>query len=234
MQALRQNAYFGGASKDALLEMHAALKRHWWGLLAVYKWREGKLERAKVKIRNLKSERDDAVSRLGTFVSCADTLRETVTRMNALQTRAPEPDWDARLRQYLGKSAEQKDAATTQSTRKAYLAPWVKWLKEHGGRPTTQRLKNYLATRGDLMRTSYWKIGRAVRDFCNHWAESWERVELVPPHGQQREKETLAMPPEMVDAVSDLVKKRLLLFGPRAEQLQTREEASQLAKDLGK
>ena len=42
------------------------------------------------------------------------------------------------------------------------------------------------------------------------------------------------MPPEMVDAVSDHVKGRLLLFGPRAEQLKTREEASQLAKDLGK
>ena len=137
MEALRQHPYYGGASKDALLEMLAAQKRHWWNLFSVYLWRENELERAEVKIRNLKSERNDAVSRLGNFLSCADTLRDAVTRMNALQTRAPEPDWDARLRQYLGKSAEQKDAATTQSTRKAYLAPWVKWLKEHGGRPTT-------------------------------------------------------------------------------------------------
>ena len=148
---------------------------------------------------------------------------EDAKTLDALREESPLPDWDARLGQYLQQIKNQKDREATYRSQKVYLAPWVRWLKENGGRATTQRLREYLTSRDGLMRTSYWKIGRAVRDFCNHWAESWERVELVPPHGQQREKETLAMPPEMVDAVSDHVKKRLLLFGPRAEQLQTRE-----------
>ena len=154
--------------------------------------------------------------------------------LDALVEEAPLPDWDARLEKYLQQIKNQKDCEETYRSQKVYLAPWVRWLKENGGQATTQSIKEYLTSRNNLMRTSYWKIGHAIKDFCNHWAESWERVELVPPHGQQREKETLAMPPEMVDAVSDHVKGRLLLFGPRAEQLKTREEASQLAKDLGK
>ena len=161
-------------------------------------------------------------------------MRDAARSLDALDKNAPVPDWNERLREYLWKVEEQDDAATTQKTKMMYLTPWVKWLKERGGRPTTQRLKNFLTTRKTLMRTSYWQIGRVIRDFCNHWAESWEKVELVAPLGQKREKPTLAMPADMLDAVSELVRERLLLFGPNAERVTSGGAATQLAKDLGK
>ena len=76
------------------------------------------------------------------------------------------------------------------------------------------------------MRTSYKAMGRAIKDFCNNWLETKDEVKLVKAHGLKREKPTLAMPSEMVDAVSELVEKRLLKFGPKAERLTTKEEAS--------
>ena len=84
------------------------------------------------------------------------------------------------------------------------------------------------------MRTSYYAIGRTIRDFCNHWAESWERIRLVKPLGQRREKPTFAMPPQVLDAVSHLVRRRILKFGRGAEELKSKDDATQLAKDLGK
>ena len=65
-------------------------------------------------------------------------------------------------------------------------------------------------------------------------AEAALRAAQRPPLGQAREKATLAMPAEMLDQVSDLVKERLELFGPHAEGVDTQDKATQLAKDLGK
>ena len=85
-----------------------------------------------------------------------------------------------------------------------------------------------------LTRNSYYAIGRTIRDFCNRWAETWEEVKLVKPLGQKREKPTFAMPPEMLDAVAHHVRSRILKFGSGAEELKSKENATQLAKDLGK
>ena len=116
-------------------------------------------------------------------MTSAQLICDSAKTLDALREEAPTPDWDARLGEYLQQTKDQKDHEATYRSQKAYLAPWIRWLKENGGRATTQRIKEYLTSRNNLMRTSYWQIGRAVRDFCNHWAESWERVELVPPHG---------------------------------------------------
>ena len=77
-------------------------------------------------------------------------------------------------------------------------------------------------------------MGRAIRDFCNHYAEKWEEVSLIRPHGQKREKETLAMPEPIFDAVKKHVKRRALNFGDRAQGVTSANDAHALAKDLGK
>ena len=146
----------------------------------------------------------------------------------------PQVDWEVRLAEYLQQLVEQGDRDATYRTVKTYLTPWVRWLKTHGGRPTNQRLKAYLVERGKYMRTSYWKVGRAIRDFSNHYAEQWNKVSLIRPHGQRREKATLALPEPAFAAVKEHVKLRALKFGPQAETLATAQQALTLAKDLGK
>ena len=44
-------------------------------------------------------------------------------------------------------------------------------------------------------------------------------------HGHKREKPTLAMPAEMLGALSEFVADRTLLFGQNAEKVKTPEEA---------
>ena len=53
-------------------------------------------------------------------------------------------------------------------------------------------------------------------------------------HGHKKEKPTLAMPAEMLGALSDHVADRTLIFGENAEKVKTPQEALQLGKDLGK
>ena len=48
----------------------------------------------------------------------------------------PVIDWDERLRVYLEEIKHQNDAPTTYRNRKSCFTPWVKWLKENGGRPS--------------------------------------------------------------------------------------------------
>ena len=52
--------------------------------------------------------------------------------------------------------------------------------------------------------------------------------------GHKKEKDAFAMPEEMLDLVTAYIDERVLLFGEHAEKLTTKEDAMQLAKDLGK
>ena len=61
-----------------------------------------------------------------------------------------------------------------------------------------------------------------------------DRVKKVKSLGLKREKDAFAMPEEMLDLVSAHIDDRVLLFGEHAEKLTTKEDAMQLAKDLGK
>ena len=54
---------------------------------------------------------------------------------------------------------------------RAYLDPWVTWLSENGGRPTTQRILAYLEAKEDLTRSSFSKIAHAIVDFTNRYVE---------------------------------------------------------------
>ena len=84
------------------------------------------------------------------------------------------------------------------------------------------------------MRSSYDDMSHMICRFVNHYAETPERVQHVPPVGLKKEKGALAMPVEVLEKVAAHVDKRILLFGKNAEKLKEEAEATQLAKDLGK
>ena len=78
-------------------------------------------------------------------------------------------------------------------------------------------------------------MGKVIEDFINDSVDyEWERVRCPRVHGHRREKPTLAMPTDMLEAVSKLVTTRMLSFGEDAEKVTTDKEATQLVKDLGK
>ena len=118
-----------------------------------------------------------------------------------MEERAHVTDWDEKLRVYLQEIKQQKDAATTYKNEKAYLTPWVKWIKKNGGRASNQRLKAYLKER-NYMKTSYKRVGMAIQNFCNDTADyKWEMIKCPKVHGHEKEKPTLAMPAGMLDAL---------------------------------
>ena len=84
-----------------------------------------------------------------------------------------------------------------------------------------------------MTRPSYWKIGKAIKRFCNYYLDG-TRVELIPPLGQMKEKETLAMPPKMVEALTEHVVARLRSFRPLQERCAEAGTPEKLAKYLGK
>ena len=85
-----------------------------------------------------------------------------------------------------------------------------------------------------MTRLSYRKIGHAIVKFTNHYVEQWDRVDLIPPLGQKREKATLAMPPHMVKALTADVAMRARTFEPAGKYSEDPEAPCKLAKYLGK
>ena len=95
--------------------------------------------------------------------------------------------------------------------------PWVKWLTKRGSKPSTQLIKEHLLER-KLTRLSWVKIGWAIVNFCNWYLEGWERVEFINPVGQAKERDTLAMPREMVDELAGWIKEKCWAFTPLKEK----------------
>ena len=117
---------------------------------------------------------------------------------------------------------------------RSYLVPWVTWIGENGGQPTTQRILAYLEAKEDLTRSSFSKIGHAIVDFTNRYVEQWDRVNVVPPLGQRKKKPTLAMPRAMVKALTDHVVAEARSLAPAGSRCQVPEADKMLAKHLGK
>ena len=124
-------------------------------------------------------------------------------RLNAILEDRPVIDWEKKLEKYLQLTLKQGDRQSTVSTLRAYLAPWVDWIRLRGSRPTDQLLKQYLSKENAFVRTSYYKIGRAIVDFTNHYVQRFDKVELIKPRGPQKERATLAMPRKMVEALKN-------------------------------
>ena len=193
------------------------------------------LEKATKMVKRLRAERDAANEQVAEMLDAVEMVRNGLKRIDRLQEEAPVADWDEKLRVYLDEVERQGDAATTLKNRTMCLTPWVEWLKLNGGRPSNQRIKNYLKSRKDLARSSFKSMGKVIEDFCNDSVDfEWERVRCPRVHGHRKEKPTLAMPTDMLDAVSKLVTRRMLSFGEEAEKVKTEKEATQLVKDLGK
>lgn len=105
--------------------------------------------------------------------------------MDLIRAKRPAVNWDARLEHYLWLIEQQKDRDATLRSKQNYLEPWVRWLNKNGGLATSQKIRMFLtATRKkQLARTTYEKYGKAIVNFTNHWAESFERVYLIKPVG---------------------------------------------------
>ena len=72
------------------------------------------------------------------------------------------------------------------------------------------------------MKTSYRRVGTAIQNFCNDTADyKWEMIKCPKVHGHEKEKQTLAMPAEMLAALSNHVADRTLIFGQNAEKVKT-------------
>ena len=232
---LKQHACYKDANREKLLGRVAALQRSWWAMYGEFAEAQEQLRLAREKSQRLQVERDAAIERVAETLDAVAMIQDGVTRLDRMQEREVVPDWDERLRVYLEEIRQQKDAATTLRNRRNQLTPWVRWLKKNGGRASNQRIKMYLKSRGNLRRTSYQSIGKVIEDFCNDTADfEWERVRCPRAHGHLREKPTLAMPAEVLDAVSKLVAARTLKFGSKGQDVTTKKEATQLGKDLGK
>ena len=67
------------------------------------------------------------------------------------------------------------------------------------------------------------QIGRAIRSFTNHYAESWEAVELVEPVGQEAKKPPRAIPTALLTSLKAYVLERLVPYGSKAEHAKTKE-----------
>ena len=131
---------------------------------------------------------------------------------------------------------KQGTAAKTISTLASHLKPWVAWLVRKSGRPTDQRLLTYLDSNDKLQRRgSYYKVGCAIRDFCNRYLDTREHIHLIKPLGYETEKPTLAMLRRMVDALTQHVVSRARNFEPLEENCDPKTMgADKLAKYLGK
>ena len=84
-----------------------------------------------------------------------------------------------------------------------------------------------------MTRLSYWKIGKAIVAFCNHYLEG-RRVKLIPPLGLAKEKATVAMPRQMVKALTEHVVTRAHSFEPIEERCKADGAPEKLARYLGK
>ena len=107
------------------------------------------------------------------------------------------------------------------------------WITERGARPTAQRIKDHLIKR-KLARTSYYKIGCAIVDFCNYYLEHWEAVSLIKPVGHAKERATLVMPRPMVDELAGYVQAKCRSFRLLGRNCQDADDQRRLAKYLGK
>ena len=52
-----------------------------------------------------------------------------------------------------------------------------------------------------------------IRGFTRYNSDKWEKINLVSSIVDEREKLAIAMPEDMLDAVSEIVRPRVLLFG---------------------
>ena len=86
----------------------------------------------------------------------------------------------------------------------------------------------------EVARTSYYKIGCAIVDFCNYYLEHWEAVSLIKPVGHAKEKATLVMPRPMVDEFAGYVQAKCRSFLPLEGNCQDADDRARLAKYLGK
>ena len=71
------------------------------------------------------------------------------------------------------------------------------------------------------MKGSYDAYYRLIREFCNEFAENYDRVKKIKSLGLKREKDAFAMPEEVLSKVSEHMDERVIIFGEKAEKLET-------------
>ena len=99
-----------------------------------YGEQQQQIELLKEENQRLISERDAANERVAELHDGLEMVQDGFKRIKKMEERAHVTDWDEKLRVYLEEIKQQKDAATTYKNEKAYLTPWVKWIKKNGGR----------------------------------------------------------------------------------------------------
>ena len=70
--------------------------------------------------------------------------------------------------------------------------------------------------------------------FSNYYLEQGEKVELIPPRGPSKERDTLVMPTSVKDALHDHLLEKVRSFMPLRRNCTTTDAQSRAAKYLGK
>ena len=99
-----------------------------------YGEQQQQIELLKEENQRLIGERDTANERIAELLDGFEMVQDGFKRIKKMEERAHVTDWDEKLRVYLEEIKQQKDATTTYKNEKAYLTPWVKWIKKNGGR----------------------------------------------------------------------------------------------------
>ena len=63
--------------------------------------------------------------------------------------------------------------------KKIILKAWVQWLTRNGGRPSDQRVKDYLEGRAIFTNGAYKNYASVIGSFCNYWIGPGKETELI-------------------------------------------------------
>ena len=112
----------------------------------------------------------------------------------------------------------------------------MEWLVKNGSRPTNELLKKYLDTQTKLTHgASHRLYGKKIERFCNYYLEQHEMIKYKQPLGKKKAKPPVAMPRQMVGALTQHVVSRARSYRPLEEKCNAQTDAPvELARCLGK
>ena len=200
VSTLSLNPYYGKATKDTLLRVILAQRKALWEMAAASSVSYKEANVARDKALRIETQMELLQTKFGRLTDIVTDIRELSERVDTVTAEAPLINWHKRLEEYLEESKYEQKKDNTWRTKKKILTPWVDWIWRNGNRPTSQKIKQYMTLKRKRVE-SYRGMGTAIVNFTNHWAETWNKVELVKALGQLPEKDTLTMSQEALESL---------------------------------
>ena len=184
-----------------------------------------KMNQAETKMTKMLTDKEIAESKCVKLLHDTEDICMIAKRIDAYRKPDPGISWKKREKSYLSKIKFSGVKDGTWDFKRKVIGKFVTWLIKNGGRPTTQRVKRYLTERPvmkrPLMRGSYDRMRDVIIAFCNEYAENHERIMPIRALGHKKEKDAFAMPEEVLSKVSEHMDERVIIFGEKAEKLET-------------